>query len=121
MYAIFETGGKQYTATPGDILFIEKLDVEPGTEITFDKVLATGGEGDAAFGAPYLDGAAVTAKVLKNGKGKKITILTYRPKKDSQRKMGHRQPYTKVEILSVGAEAKKKPAKKAAKAEAAEE
>ena len=114
MYAIFETGGKQYTATPGDILFIEKLDAEPGAEITFDKVLATGGEGDAAFGAPYLDGAAVTAKVLKNGKGKKITILTYRPKKDSQRKMGHRQPYTKVEILAVNAAGKKKTAKKAA-------
>ena len=121
MYAIFETGGKQYTATPGDILFIEKLDAEPGAEITFDKVLATGGEGDAAFGAPYLDGAAVTAKVLKNGKGKKITILTYRPKKDSQRKMGHRQPYTKVEILTVPG-GKKKAAKKAApKAEAAAE
>ena len=104
MYAIFETGGKQYTATPGDILFIEKLDAEPGAEITFDKVLATGGEGDAAFGAPYLDGAAVTAKVLKNGKGKKITILTYRPKKDSQRKMGHRQPYTKVQINAIGDE-----------------
>ena len=121
MYAIFETGGKQYTATPGDILFIEKLDAEPGAEITFDKVLATGGEGDAAFGAPYLDGAAVTAKVLQNGTGKKITILTYRPKKDSQRKMGHRQPYTKVEILTVPG-GKKKAAKKAApKAEAAEE
>lgn len=120
MYAIFETGGKQYTATAGDILFIEKLNAEPGEEVTFDKVLATGGDGDTTFGAPYLDGAAVTAKVLKNGKGKKITILTYRPKKDSQRKMGHRQPYTKVEILSVGAAGKKKAAKKA-KAEAAEE
>lgn len=102
MYAIFETGGKQYTAKPGDILFIEKLDVEPDTEVTFDKVLAMGGDGETAFGAPYLSGVNVTAKVLKNGKGKKITILTYRPKKDSQRKMGHRQPYTKIEIVSVG-------------------
>lgn len=118
MYAIFETGGKQYTATAGDILFIEKLKAEPGEEVTFDKVLATGGEGETAFGAPYLDGTTVTAKVLKNGKGKKITVLTYRPKKDSQRKMGHRQPYTKVEIVSIGG--KKKAAKKA-KAEAAEE
>lgn len=108
MYAIFETGGKQYTAAPGDILFIEKLDVEQDAEVTFDKVLATvgDGEGETAFGAPYLSGATVTAKVLKNGKGKKITILTYRPKKDSQRKMGHRQPYTKIEIVSVGAAAK---------------
>ena len=123
MYAVFETGGKQYTATAGDILFVEKLNVEPGEEITFDKVLAMGGEGETTFGAPYLDGVAVTAKVLKNGKGKKITILTYRPKKDSQRKKGHRQPYTKVEILSVGGDAKKKHKKKAAakKAEVAEE
>ncbi len=113
MYAIFETGGKQYTATAGDILFVEKLDAEPGTEITFDKVLAIGGEGEPPFGAPYLEGAGVTAKVVKSGKGKKITILTYRPKKDSQRKMGHRQPYTKVEILAVNA-AGKKTAKKAA-------
>lgn len=102
MYAIFETGGKQYTATPGDILFIEKLDAQPDTEVTFDKVLATVGEGETRFGTPYLNGVTVTAKVLKNGKGKKITILTYRPKKDSQRKMGHRQPYTKIEIVSVG-------------------
>ena len=114
MYAIFETGGKQYTATAGDVLFVEKLDVEPGQEITFDKVLAVGGEGETAFGAPYLEGAGVTAKVVKNGKGKKITILTYRPKKDSQRKIGHRQPYTKVEILAVNAAGKKKSAKKAA-------
>ena len=114
MYAIFETGGKQYTATAGDVLFIEKLDVEPGQEITFDKVLAVGEEGETTFGAPYLEGAGVTAKVVKNGKGKKITILTYRPKKDSQRKMGHRQPYTKVEILAVNGAGKKKTAKKAA-------
>lgn len=114
MYAIFETGGKQYTATAGDVLFVEKLDVQPGQEITFDKVLAVGGEGETAFGAPYLEGAGVTAKVVKNGKGKKITILTYRPKKDSQRKIGHRQPYTKVEILAVNAAGKKKSAKKAA-------
>ena len=123
MYAIFETGGKQYTAVAGDILFVEKLDAEPGTEITFDKVLAVGGEGEAAFGAPYLEGAGVTAKVMKNGKGKKITILTYRSKKDSQRKIGHRQPYTKVEILAVntaGKKTAKKTAAKKAEAETAE-
>ena len=117
MYAIFETGGKQYTATAGDILFVEKLDAEPGTEITFDKVLAIGGEGETTFGAPYLEGAGVTAKVVKSGKGKKITILTFRPKKDSQRKMGHRQPYTKVEILAVNAAGKKTAKKAAPKAE----
>lgn len=98
MYAIFETGGKQYTATAGDVLFIEKLDVEPGQEITFDKVLAVGGEGETTFGAPYLDGAGVTAKVVKNGKGKKIRIFKYNPKKGYRKRQGHRQPYTKVEI-----------------------
>ena len=113
MHAIIVTGGKQYKVAEGDTLFIEKLDVEPGQEITFDKVLAIGGEGETTFGAPYLEGAGVTAKVVKSGKGKKITILTYRPKKDSQRKMGNRQPYTKVEILAVNA-AGKKTAKKAA-------
>ena len=103
MYAIFETGGKQYTATAGDVLFVEKLDVEPGQEITFDKVLAVGGEGETAFGAPYLEGAGVTAKVVKNGKGKKIRIFKYNPKKGYRKRQGHRQPYTKVEITKISA------------------
>ena len=101
MYAIFETGGKQYTATAGDTLYVEKLGVEAGENVTFNNVLAISADGETVFGAPYLDGAAITAKVVKNGKGKKITVLTYRPKKDSQRKIGHRQPYTKVEIVSI--------------------
>jgi len=116
MYAIFETGGKQYTANVGDVLYIEKLDVQPDETVTFDKVLALGGD-DAAvnFGAPYIAGAAVQAKAIKNGKGKKVTIFTYRSKKDSKRKMGHRQPYTKVEITAIGAAAPKKTRKTAAK------
>lgn len=101
MYAIFETGGKQYTAQVGDVLFIEKLDVEPDSAVTFDKVLAVGEDAGTVFGAPYIEGAAVAAKAIKNGKGKKVTILTYRSKKDSKRKMGHRQPYTKVEITGI--------------------
>lgn len=123
MYAIFETGGKQYTAKEGDVLYIEKLDVQPDATVSFDKVLAVGEEGALNFGAPYVEGATVTAKVIKNGKGKKITVLTYRPKKDSKRKMGHRQPYTKVEITGVDAKAKRtrKPAAKKAEAPAAVE
>ena len=101
MYAILETGGKQYTVKAGDVIYVEKLDAEADSTITFDKVLAVGEEGNVTFGAPYVNGAAVDAKVIKTGKGKKITVLTYRPKKDSKRKMGHRQPYTKVQIESI--------------------
>ena len=125
MYAIFETGGKQYTAKVGDVLFIEKLNAEVDSTVTFDKVLAVGAD-TMTFGTPYVEGVTVSGKVLKNGKGKKITVLTYRPKKDSKRKMGHRQPYTKVEIVAVGAEAapaaaeEKKPAAKKAAAPKAE-
>ena len=123
MYAIFVTGGKQYTAKAGDVLYIEKLDAQPDTTVSFDQVLAVGEEGALNFGAPYVEGAAGTAKVIKNGKGKKITVLTYRPKKDSKRKMGHRQPYTKVEITGIEAKPKRtrKPAAKKAEAPAAEE
>ena len=103
MYAILETGGKQYTVKAGDVIYVEKLDAEADSTITFDKVLAVGEEGNVTFGAPYVNGAAVDAKVIKTGKGKKITVLTYRPKKDSKRKMGHRQPYTKVEITAINA------------------
>ena len=103
MYAIFETGGKQYTAKVGDVLFIEKLNVNADETVTFEKVLAVG-EDSMTFGTPYVEGITVSGKVIKNGKGKKITVLTYRSKKDSKRKMGHRQPYTKVEIVAVGTE-----------------
>lgn len=106
MYAIFETGGKQYTAKVGDELYIEKVDVEVGNMIAFNKVLAVGQDGKLNVGAPYLEGGSVVAKILKNGKGKKITVMTYRPKKDSKRKLGHRQPYTKVEITEIQAAAK---------------
>ena len=103
MYAIIETGGKQYKVEAGDTLFIEKLDVEADSEVTFDKVIAVGADDGIKVGAPYVDGATVTAKAIKNGKGKKITVFTYKPKKNAKRKMGHRQPYTKVEISSINA------------------
>ena len=103
MYAVIETGGKQYQVREGDVVFIEKLNVEADETVTFDKVVAVNAENGLAVGAPYVEGAAVTAKVLKNGKGKKITVFTYKPKKNSKRKMGHRQPYTQVQIESIKA------------------
>lgn len=103
MYAIIETGGKQYKVQNGDVIFIEKLEVEADSEITFDKVIAVGADDGIKVGAPYVDGASVSAKVIKNGKGKKIVVATYKPKKNEKRKMGHRQPYTKVEISAINA------------------
>ena len=103
MYAIIETGGKQYKVTEGDTLFIEKLEAEAGAAITFDKVLAVLNDGSATFGAPVVEGASVDATVVKNGKGKKIRIFKYTPKKGYRKRQGHRQPYTKVQISAVKA------------------
>lgn len=103
MYAIIETGGKQYKVQQGDVLFVEKINEQVDAEITFDKVIAVNADDSLKVGAPYVKGATVTAKVLKNGKSKKITVFTYKPKKGKQRKMGHRQPYTKVEIQAINA------------------
>ena len=103
MYAIIKTGGKQYRVSEGDVVYIEKLDVQPEETVNFEEVIAVGKEDGMVIGAPAVEGAKVVAKVLKNGKGKKITVFTYRSKKDSKRKMGHRQPYTKVEIVSINA------------------
>ena len=103
MYAIIETGGKQYKVAAGDVVFIEKLDVEAESEVVFDKVIAVAGDDGIKVGAPYVEGAVVTAKVIKNGKGKKIYVMTYKPKKNEKRKLGHRQPYTKVEIAAINA------------------
>ena len=97
MKAIIETGGKQYMVSEGDTLFIEKLENEAGDEIVFDKVLAILGDA-AKIGAPLVSGATVTASVVKNGKGKKITVFKFKPKKGYRRTQGHRQPYTKVQI-----------------------
>jgi large subunit ribosomal protein L21 len=103
MYAIIETGGKQYKVEAGDVVFVEKLGADEESEYTFDKVIALGTDDGIKVGAPYVDGASVTAKVVKNGKGKKITVMTYKPKKNEKRKLGHRQPYTKVEISAINA------------------
>ncbi len=115
MYAIIETGGKQYKVQEGDVIYIEKLNVEADAKISFDKVLAVGSDDGIKVGDPYVKGAKVAATAIKNGKGKKVVVFTYKPKKNEKRKKGHRQPYTKVEIgkISVKAVAKKAPAKEA--------
>jgi len=103
MYAVIETGGKQYRVSEGDILFIEKLNAQEDSDITFDKVIVVGKEDSTVIGTPTVEGASVSAKVVKNGKGKKVTVFTYRAKKGSKRKMGHRQPYSKVQIININA------------------
>ena len=122
MYAIIETGGKQYKVQNGDIVFIEKLNAQPDEIITFNKVIALCDDSGLKVGTPSLD-VKVEAKVLKNGKGKKLTVFTYKPKKNEKRKLGHRQPYTKVQIAAIGnekydfaAEAKEEPAEAEAEA-----
>ena len=98
MHAIIVTGGKQYRVAEGDTLFIEKLPNEAGDKIVFDQVLAVLGEDKATIGAPTVAGAKVEAEVVKNGKGKKVRIFKYNPKKGYRKRQGHRQPYTKVTI-----------------------
>ncbi len=101
MYAIIETGGKQYKVNEGDIVFIEKLDANEGDTVTFDCVKAVSVGSEFKVGAPTVEGAVVTAKVVANGKGKKIYVMKYKAKKNEKKKIGHRQPYTKVQILSI--------------------
>ena len=103
MHAIIETGGKQYKVAEGDTLYIEKLNAEAGESVTFDQVLAVLNGDSATFGAPVVEGATVTANVVKNGKGKKVLVFKYKPKKNYRRRQGHRQPYTKVEITKINA------------------
>ena len=98
MQAIIVTGGKQYNFSEGDTLFIEKLDVNAGDSVVFDQVLAIVDGENTKFGTPVVEGAKVDATVVKNGKGKKIRIFKYTPKKGYRKRQGHRQPYTKVEI-----------------------
>ena len=100
MYAVIETGGKQYKVSEGDEIFIEKLGVEDGATVTFDKVLAVAADA-LTVGAPYVAGAAVEASVVKSGKGKKIYVFKYKAKKNEKKKIGHRQAYTKIRITKI--------------------
>ena len=101
--AVIVTGGKQYRVAEGDVLFIEKLDVEAGETVTFDQVLAVIDEAGSRFGTPVVEGATVTANVVKNGKGKKIRVYKMKPKKGYRRTQGHRQPYSQVKIEAINA------------------
>ena len=101
MYAIIQTGGKQYRVSEGDVLSVEKLPVAEGEEVVFDQVLTVVADGDVKIGKPVLEGAKVTAKVVEHGKGKKILVFKYKAKSNYRKRQGHRQPYTKVEISKI--------------------
>ncbi len=98
MYAVIQTGGKQYRVQEGDTIYVEKLEVTQGDEINFDKVLLVSGDGETKVGKPYIDGVTVSGSVLGQGKAKKIIVFKYKAKKDYRKKQGHRQPYTKIQI-----------------------
>ena len=103
MYAIVVTGGKQYKVSEGDVIYVEKLGVEDGATVTFDKVLAVGEGADLKVGAPYVEGATVSGTADKTGKQKKINIFKMKPKKGYRKRQGHRQPYTKVTFNAINA------------------
>ena len=121
MYAIIETGGKQYKVQNGDQIKVEKLNAEAGSAVVFDKVLVAGEGADIKVGTPYLEGLTVEGEVIESGKGDKVIIFKYKAKKDYRKKQGHRQPYTLVEIKAVAGEKaapkKEEPAVEAAPAE----
>lgn len=126
MYAVIKTGGKQYRVEKGDVISVEKLDLEAGDSVSFEEVLLISDGRNITVGKPSIKGASVEAEVVENGKGKKVIIFKYKSKKDYRKKQGHRQPYTKVEIKEIIKAAKKKQAEEepvvaeAAVAEAAE-
>jgi len=103
MYAIIETGGKQYRVTEGDVVTIEKLEANQGEAVEFDRVLTVVKEGEVVIGRPLVTGAKVTAKVVEHGKGKKILVFKYKAKSNYRRRQGHRQPFTKVVIEKIEA------------------
>ncbi len=101
MLAVIKTGGKQYLVQPGDKIKVEKLEAQEGSEVTFAEVLLSGKDGKTEIGMPMVQGAKVTGKVISQGKGKKLIIFKYKPKKRYKRKIGHRQTFTEVQILSI--------------------
>ena len=120
MYAIIESCGRQYKVAEGDVVFFEKLDVEEGKKVTFDKVVLVSEDKKVEVGAPYVKGVKVEGKVVANGKGKKIIVYKYKAKKNYRRTQGHRQPYTKVEITKIKTATEKAEVKAEAEAKSAE-
>ena len=118
MYALIEACGKQYKVEEKDVVFFEKLDVEEGKKVTFDKVILVSDDGKVQVGNPYVKGVKVEGKVVSHGKGKKIIVFKMKPKKNERKKQGHRQPYTKVEITSIKTATTKTTAAKEEKTEA---
>ena len=116
MYAVIETGGKQYRVTEGDVINVEKLDAEVGKTLTIKEVLILEKDDETVVGAPYVTGASVKAEVVEIGKAKKVVIYKYKAKKDSKKKQGHRQPYTQLKIKSIAVRASKKKADEPAEA-----
>ena len=103
MYAVIATGGKQYRVSEGDVIFVEKLAGEIDDTLVFTDVLTVVQDGDVKVGVPFLEGAKVTGKVVKQGKDKKIVVYKYKSKANYRRKQGHRQPYTKISIEKIEA------------------
>lgn len=103
MYAVVETGGKQYRVAVGDVIKVEKLSAEKGDEVVLDRVLLVAGEDGVKVGRPLVDGAKVTAKVTHSGKGAKVLVFKYKAKKNYRRRYGHRQPYTELRISAIEA------------------
>ena len=101
MYAIILTGGKQYKVSEGDVIYVEKLNAEAGEEVTLDKVVLVSDNDNVKVGTPFVNGASVKANIVKNGKSKKIYVFKYKSKKNEKKKIGHRQPYTKLQINSI--------------------
>jgi large subunit ribosomal protein L21 len=101
MYAIFRTGGKQFRAEPGATIRIPSIAAEPGSSVTFDEVLLSANDGDYRLGAPLVGGAAVTAEVVKHGRGEKIIVFKHKRRKNYRRKLGHRQGYTEVRVSEI--------------------
>ena len=101
VFAVIETGGKQYKVSEGDVIYVEKLGLDEGSAVTLDTVLAVSGDDGIKVGAPYVAGCTVEATLVKNDKAKKITIIKYKSKKNEKKKMGHRQPYSKLQITKI--------------------
>ena len=116
MYAVFSTGGKQYRASAGDLVKVEKLDADKGATVELDQVLMVGEGAEVKVGSPYVDGGKVTARVVEHGRGDKVKIIKFRRRKHHQKQMGHRQYYTLLEITGIEGAAAAKPARKKAEA-----